>query len=204
MLPTCRGGHPARGLSLRFPSYEHGRIKVQIGWLMVDPRQLIVAQSDLKKRLLPQLQGHLFHVTTHHACRSIRRTGWVLADPPDLPSARKWPYDSYFRSIGCVSLCDLRTADEEKVDVALAAYFFLDPWHGDPDPAFLILSPQAADSVVSYGEAIDQGALAKMIVPHVEAGYKGDLPISDISDILVVRIKRPPPHPFLVALRSAN
>ena len=35
-----------------------------------------------------------------------------------------------------------------------------------------------------------------MIVPFVEAGYPGDLPLAEIRDVLIVDIGRPPLHPF--------
>ncbi|MDE2943467.1 MAG: hypothetical protein OXT63_04580 [Gemmatimonadota bacterium] len=84
----------------------------------------------------------------------------------------------------------------------MADYFFLDPRGGCPDPAFLILSRSAVERIVTYDEAIDDARkVGQMIVPFVEAGYPGDLPLAEITDVLIVDIDRPPPDPFLVALK---
>jgi len=104
-----------------------------------------------------------------------------------------------------VSLCDLRTVRRRDLSIALHAYFFLDP-HSYPnpvDPVFLILSPSAVNRIVTYGEAIDDATGAgQTIVPFIEAGYPGDLPLAEITDVLIVDIDRPPPSPFVQVLQD--
>lgn len=125
----------------------------------------------------------------------------VLADPSDL-SMQKLEYDSFFRGIGCVSLCDLRSVKDEELETALDRYFFLDPRSGDSDPAFLILDPSATARIITYKQAMARGAISKMIVPYIEAGYQGDLPLGLIREILMVEVDRLPPDSHLAALRS--
>lgn len=166
---------------------------------MAQVRSLTLPRDELEERLLPKLLERVFHVTTTDAYPSIQKTGAVLVEPP--ATSRHWSYDAHFRSTGCVSLCDLRGVDDEKIRLALSAYYFLNPRSDDADPVFLILRPAAIGCVVTYEEALEGGALERMIVPHIEAGYPGDLSLDLIQETIVVEIIHPPDGPFLKALK---
>ena len=151
-----------------------------------------VHRSELRTILLDRLRGNVFHVTTQDAWPRIRSTDSVLSNPPDHPSIKRWEYNAYFRQKSHVSLCDLRSVQESDLNMALKRYFFLDPRSGCPEPVFLILSSSAVNRIVTYNEAIDDATKAgQMIVPFVEAGYPGDLPLAEITDVLIVDIDRP-------------
>ena len=107
-----------------------------------------VPQSELRTTLLDRLRRKVFHVTTQNAWPRIRSGGFVLSNPPDHPSIKKWEYNSYFRQESHVSLCDLRSVGDSDLEMALGAYFFLDPHGGRPDPAFLILSHSAVTGLL--------------------------------------------------------
>ena len=161
-----------------------------------------IHQSELRSTLLDRLCGNVFHVTTQEAWPLIRSTGLVLSNPPDHPAIKKWEYNAYFRQRSHVSLCDLRSVRETDLEMALERYFFLDP-RSCPDPVFLILSPSSANAIVTYSEAIDDATEAgQMIVPFIEAGYPGDLPLAEITDVLIVDIDRPLPSPLTLALQD--
>ncbi len=129
----------------------------------------------------------MFHVTTGPKFESIRDGGAILANPPE-----PCEYDAYFRSIGCISLCDLRLVSSEDLETALSNYFFLNP-RFDANPAFLILGAAALKSVVTYSEAREAAlAMGKMIVPTIEAGFPGDLLTPMLDEVIVVDILRPP------------
>ena len=160
-----------------------------------------IDQSELDTALLDRLRGRVFHVTTHRAWPLIRKTESVLPDPPTDSAIKKWKYDSYFRGRSHVSLCDLRTVREKDLKLALDAYFFLDPRHGNPDPVFLILSSTAISKTVTYSEIRDDAIKKKkMLAPFIEAGYPGDLPLMEITNVLIVDIDRPPSDAFVQAL----
>lgn len=166
---------------------------------MPDIRQIEVPEQELEAQLLPILRDRVFHVTTRGAYRNIEEEGTVLPSPSN---ARTWEYDAYFRSIGCVSLCDLRTIDDDQLEHALDAYYFLDPRHGEPDPVFLLLSPDAVGDIISYSDAVADGGPVggKMLVPHIEAGYPGELPLSAVAEAIFVTVHRSPPDAHLEAL----
>ena len=121
---------------------------------------------------------------------------------PDHPVIKKWEYNAYFRQKSHVSLCDLRSVRESDLKMALDNYFFLDLGGARADPVFLILSSSSVNRIVTNDEAIDDATEAgQMIVPIVEAGYPGDLPLAEITDVLIVDIDRPPPSPFVRVLQ---
>ena len=164
---------------------------------MYQVRRIELPETDLQGKLLPKLRDHVFHVTTQEAWPSIAASGFVLVDPPnDVP---KWPYDAYFRSVRHISLCDLRSLAEDDLELGLERFPFLNPRRDSSGPVFLFLGRAATERIVTYPEARDRAiSLGKMIAPHIEAGYPGDLPLTAISDVLVVDVKKSPFfHPFL-------
>lgn len=169
---------------------------------MTESQRLSVRSDRLRQDLLPLLRHSAFHVTTLESYESIRNMGRVLAVPPDRLPATPMPYDGFFRSIGCVSVCDLTAATDAQVEFALDAYFFLDPRHGQPDPVFLLLNDDATRTLISNREAVEMRVGRKMLVPHIEAGYRGDIPFAAIREAIIVEIQRPPPSPFVEAFRA--
>lgn len=123
-------------------------------------------------------------------------SGIVSVNPPD--DGPKWP-NAYFRSVNHVSLCDLRSLADDELDLGLERYFFLNPRRDSSGPVFLFLRGASLERIVPYREATDTAnRLGKLIVPYIEAGYPGDLPLTAISEVLLVDVKKCPfNHPFL-------
>ena len=164
---------------------------------MYQLRRIELPAADLRKELLPRLRDRVFHVTTQEAWPSIVAAGFVLVDPPE--DVVKWEYDAYFRSVRHISLCDLRSLPKDDLELGLERFPFLDPRRSSTGPVYLFLGRAATERIVTYREAVDRAhRLGKMIAPHIEAGYPGDLPLTEVSDVLVVQVKRTPFfHPVL-------
>ena len=160
-------------------------------------RQIEVQKADLERILLPQLRDRVFHVTTQEAWPSIVASGSVLVDPPE--DVDKWPYDAYFRSVRHISLCDLRSLAEDDLKLGLERFPFLDPRRSSTGPVYLFLGRASTERIVTYCEAAERAnSLGKMIAPYIEAGYPSNLPLTEISDVLIVQVKRSPFfHPAL-------
>ena len=187
---VCQLLIPGRSLTqwVLMPIYRVERVKVH--------------QSELRTTLLDRLRRNVFHVTTQEAWPLIRSRGLVSSNPPDHPVIKKWEYNAYFRQKSHVSLCDLRSVRESDLQMALDNYFFLGLGGARADPVFLILSSSSINRIVTNDEAIDDAREAEqMFVPSVEAGYPGDLPLAEITDVLIVDIDRPPPSPFVRVLQ---
>ncbi len=66
-----------------------------------------------------------------------------------------------------------------------------------PDPglggiAILFLQPAAYDALIPWTRWKDENALDEMVVPYVEAGYPGPLPLRLVAEIISVEITEDP------------
>jgi len=97
--------------------------------------------------------------------------------------------NSYFRNKGCVSVFDLRTSTADQVDEALLKYYFLNPFP-DNRPVFLILSRSCYGGLIPWSTSIAKAGCRAMVIPHVEAGYPSEIPLSLIDSALFVTVKK--------------
>lgn len=162
--------------------------------------RITLKQSDLEEELLPQLLERVFHVTTQEAWPFIEASGRVLGSPPDC--FVQWP-NAGLRCLGYVSLCDLRSLDEEELQHGLEKYpHLLYPLGDSSGPVYLFLRRSAIHDIGTYQQLADRvNDLGKLIVPHIEAGYAGDLSLAKIADVLVVDVLRSP-TPLLGRLQA--
>ena len=73
-----------------------------------------------------------------------------------------------------LSLCDLRSVEDGKLQHALDAYDFLDYRKESRGPVFLFLTTSAIEDLVPYRALRDRiNNLEKLIVPFIEAGSCG-------------------------------
>jgi len=162
---------------------------------MYDVKGTTLNEADLMDQLLPQLRDRVFHVTTQEAWPCIEASGRILSSPPECVPQ----YDNAgLRHIGQVSVCDLRSLEEEDLQLAMDAYYFLDFRKESRGPVFLFLTESAIEDLVPYRELTDRiNSLEKLIVPFIEAGYAGNLPLERISEVLAVDVVRraTPAHP---------
>jgi hypothetical protein len=161
---------------------------------------LTYPSDKLRCELLPRLCGRVFHVTSHSRCSSIRADGEIRSGIAGglAPNDR---YDNaYFRSIDCVSLCDLRTATDGQIAIGLDAYYFLNPDGLDSSPVFLFLAPDHYSKLIPGRRQMEERALCKLVVPHIEVGYPGSVPLGAISEVWVVTVVHPPLDDYSAAL----
>ena len=165
-------------------------------------RRIELREADLRTRLLPRLLERVFHVTTQEAWPSIAASGFVCVQPPDdIPS---WS-NAYFRSVGHVSLCDLRFLAEADLELALDAFSCVDPRPSSSGPVFLFLRKGPLGRIVTHADARDSANnLGKQITPHIETGYPGNFPLTAISDVLVVDVKERYNHPSSGSSRTGK
>ena len=157
---------------------------------MYEMKRITLNKTDLREKFLPKLRERVFHVTTQEAWPRIERSGRVLVSPPDWVT--RWE-NAGLRSIGYVSLCDLRSLDEEDLEHGLQKYHFLDPRRNSRGPVFLFLERRAIENIATYQQLKDKvNSLGKLIVPFIEAGYPGDLSLARIADVLLVDVLRSP------------
>lgn len=61
--------------------------------------------------------------------------------------------------------------------------------NGESEMTIFILSPKAKENLISWNEAKKEWKSEYgVIVAHVEAGHKGQIPLEQISEIIMVQI----------------
>jgi len=149
----------------------------------------IKATDNLKDELLPLLRERVFHLTERSSCASIMSDGAIKSNQHgDYPYTYHQSDNSFFRKKGCVSVFDLREVTLNEIDVALTKCDFLNPRFTENKPVFLFLSPLYWSQLLSWRLLHKEGAYDQMVIPHVEAGFPGEIPLSRVEEAMYVSI----------------
>ena len=170
----------------------------------MEERFLSVHQKYLPTVLLPHLLEHVFHVTTRAAYAGILTDGRIRPNQNgNFAFTFGQSESSYFRRRGCVSVFDFRGVNSERLEEALLRYYFLNPSFTDNQPVFLFLNTACFERLVPWSRWKDEKAYGEMVIPYVEAGYPGDIPVSLIDGVLRVEVDKPV-GPLEAAIRAAH
>lgn len=158
---------------------------------------LSLNSDKLSATLLPLLLDRVFHVTRQQAAERILAEGEVRANVTG-ELAKGFGYsNSFFRKRGCVSVFDYRSASSEQIGDAIGkcSPYNLPPTNPEllyePKIAFLFLTGTACEQLVPWTRWKEEEAWGDQIVPWVEAGYPGSIPITLIEAVLLVTIDYP-------------
>lgn len=97
--------------------------------------------------------------------------------------------ESYLRLRGCVSVFDYESPAEEKWQEHMWKCNLLIP--SDRETlAFMFLGDKAKANLLRWYEVHADWDLspARRVVPYVEAGHKGDIPLAHIEEVVVVSV----------------
>ena len=152
---------------------------------MTKESKIEIAESE-KTRFCEGLRGRVFHVTCASNLDKIKNAGEILVNVDcNLTTTFGNSENSFYRLRGCVSVFDYESPTDEKWREYM--------WKCDPlgarkdDLAFLFLSEEAKNNLIRWSKAsLDWDT--ERVVPHIEAGYMGNIPLSSISEILVVKV----------------
>ena len=162
-----------------------------------------VKQDDLRRVLLPKLRSRVFHVTSGRGLEGIQTSHSVSANiDGKLGFTFPQSENSFGRRRGYVCMFDLRGISEEHLKFALEGFFFLDPYGRRENPVFLFLAPARYGDIIHSRVAKPRGG--EMWIPYVEAWYPRDLPLSEIDQVLSVKIERPPESDFEKAIAARD
>jgi hypothetical protein len=159
--------------------------------------------EDLDKtKFCKKLRGRIFHVTYAKNLEKIKQTGYILVNLDcNLTTTFGNSQNSFFRKKGCVSVFDYESSTEEKW---MEHMWKCNPLGPDKDAlAFLFLTEEANANLIRWEEAKHEW-IAERVVPYVEAGYKGNIPLSNISEILIVKIKNDNTEGLAYKLKQAR
>ncbi|MCD0418898.1 hypothetical protein LOC51_16940 [Rubrivivax sp. JA1024] len=138
--------------------------------------------------LLPELRGRVFHITSVANFLEIIRTGSILHNQSgELKS--NGSYNAYFKNRGCVSFCDLNTnVRPRKVrEAALSKYNIFGQGDGERS-VFLFLAPASYGKLIPWTAWKKDKAWSEMVVPHLESGYPGFVPLEEVEEALLLHI----------------
>ena len=170
----------------------------------MNEQSLSVHQRDLSTVLLSLLIRRVFHVTAQEAFASILTEGMIKTNENgDFAFTFGQSANSYFRRRGCVLVFDLRSVTSEQLEDSLRKYYFLNPRFTANKPVFLFLNLTCFERLIPWLRWKEEEAYHEMVVPYVEAGYPGNIPIALIDVALRVEVDNPP-SPLDLALQAAR
>lgn len=153
------------------------------------PEVVTVKETELRVRLWPRVQNRVFHVTRRENIQSILTGGGIAPNPDGLLRTTFGSSEaSYFRKRGCVSLFDLVHPSEDQIKERIADCWPFQTAAPDSDIAILIVKASAYGSLIRWDTVNKAGQVREMIVPYVEAGYPGLLPLCHIDQIIEVHV----------------
>ena len=163
----------------------------------MDIKDLTVNDAELRRTLLPRLRGRVFHVTPLAVFDRICEASEIRPNTNGRFPTLMGSTNSFFRKRGCVSFFDYRSASLKQINdsIGKCSPFRLrasDPeMDFEPRVAYLFLSNTAHGQLIPWTKWKEEKALSEKIVPFVEAGYPGPVPITLIEEVLRVTIDFP-------------
>ncbi|MEG2804744.1 MAG: hypothetical protein RSA25_11280 [Stenotrophomonas sp.] len=157
-------------------------------------RDFVQAESQPFRDLEAMLEGRVFHVTKRQHMEAIICSGALLPNADGhLETTFGSSANSFFRLNGCVSVFDYRNHEVAGIaEYRRRCYPFQAARPGGAGIAILMLKPESYQELLPWTEWSISGDLSQNIVPYVEAGYPGPLPLSMIDEVLFVRITEDP------------
>jgi hypothetical protein len=147
----------------------------------------------MENRVLPLLIRRVFHVTNAMAFSSILLDGAIKANMAgELTFSCGQSENSFFRKRGYVSVCDLRSVSDAQISESLMKYNFLNPSLGKDTNVYLFLRSACFDHLLTWRIWHEEKAYTDMVVPHIEAGYPGEIGLNLIESALYVDVENRP------------
>lgn len=170
---------------------------------LISKRLRFSQRADLFDLLRPSLGKRVFHVTL------LSNLELILAATEIRPSRDQkfqttFGYrNSFFRKRGYVSVFDYRFATEEQIQEAWGKCPPVQPASKGSGIAFFFISESGCESLVSWTLWEKEKAWGDMIVPHVESGHKGPIPLNLVNEIWIIEVDDDP-DPIVEILRSSR
>lgn len=157
-------------------------------------KKYVRSESESLDDIEEYLQGKVFHVTRLAYLPSIIECGEIRTNNDGvLPTTFGSSDNASFKNRNCVSLFDYRPDPTEEIrDFRLRCYPFSPARPPNGAIAILILKPEVYDNLIPWTLWKEENALREMVVPHVEAGYPGQISIDLVEEIISVEITEDP------------
>jgi len=132
------------------------------------------------------LQGRVFHVTKECHWPEINNSGEIRPNNNgELETSFGSSENSYFKNNGCVSVFDYRNISREEPQKHMYKCHPTKPLSADSGMAILIFKPEIYPKLRSWTEW-REGDQREMVVPYVEAGFFGSIPLALVEKVIIV------------------
>lgn len=152
---------------------------------------LIRKEGESLSDIEAMLEGRVFHVTKRIYWPAICTAGEIRQNHDGrLPSSFGFSANSFFKNRGCVSLFDYRAPPDETIrDFRSRCNPFQPATPGEEGIAILLLSHSLNSKLVDWAKWKEENAFREMVVPYVEVGHPGPISLSQIDQVVFLRIE---------------
>lgn len=157
------------------------------------PPSLSVTHFEVRQfsDLARMLAGEVFHVTTPSVYGAILAAGAVEPNTVGRESPFGDTGSGFFRLRGCVSLFDYRAYGSAEWEEHAYKCLPTLPLRENFAIVVLLLHEDQHAKLVPWNMWKEEEAWLHRVVPHVEAGYVGVLPLAAIKQVLQVSLALP-------------
>ena len=150
------------------------------------------------------IEGKVFHVTRREAWNQIAQCGEIRPNADGVLTTTFGSSNSYFRTRGCISLFDFRASPNDEIrEFRTRCWPFQPAEPGNTGIAILLLKESLHERLIPWTRWKEENAYGEMVVPHVEAGHPGPIPISEVSEVVFLRRTEDPTCLAAVLRRAA-
>jgi hypothetical protein len=157
----------------------------------VDPSEIteieLPARGDYWQILIQRLSGKVFHITPHRNLKIILSDGFIRTNMDKKLKTGFGGGEGYFRKRNCVSFFDYRSIGTPEWERHYRDCMPINPLSETSPIAALFLTESYYNKLISWEEWKREQAYGTRVVPFIEAGHPGPVPIETISSILIVR-----------------
>ena len=148
-----------------------------------------IENGNAFNELLPLLAGKVFHVTKENNWLQIESSQIILPTPDIDKHERTFGTKSYFQQRNCVCLFDYRNFYEEKQQNHYYKCLPTKPLEDEHPIRILFLNQAYYNKLIpyKYSEWKTNG-IGTNVVPYVETGFEGGVPLNYIEEALKVTI----------------
>jgi hypothetical protein len=151
--------------------------------------RIIEVTQTIRSTEDPLLIGNVFHATTPENFNKIIRENQILSNEKlslESPYGRR--ENGFFKKRNCVSFFDYRDHKDESFKNHLYDCTIEQIYTEENDAvAILFLNKKFYKDLISWRLWKEQATLSEQVVPYVEAGLPGPLPLDQIESIVLYK-----------------
>ncbi|NKE69954.1 hypothetical protein [Candidatus Manganitrophus noduliformans] len=163
----------------------------------------IRSETESLDDIASALEGRVFHVTKLLYLDTILADAEIRPNPDGhLSTTFGHVPNAFFRKRNCVSVFDYRAAPTDQIrDFRNRCSPFQPARPPSEGIAILLLKPYIHASLIDWTQWKEEKMWRDMVVPYVEAGYPGPIPIDAIEEVICLKLNEDP-NSFTARIRN--